>query len=235
MTFPPDSEYLRHPNPSSAETRAVVGKRPTAPCPKCNRPAELVSFDRPPRDATWDRLAEGVVPSWRIQVPGPFADVTLSCGDQLEGTQGVAWLELAARADRPSAVADGPAGSGEGMGTPGGAQEALRASAIDLRPRTRAATVTAVTHAIIRTAYADEPVGNRGLAEVAVAELERIGWQRCDHGDEVDRLRGQVGRVRELHRPREYGNGPSEFCAHDDEVMPCPTIQAIGGPDADSA
>jgi hypothetical protein len=70
---------------------------------------------------------------------------------------------------------------------------------------------------VVRTLNTIDP---NELARLRKAEAERDG------------LRGKVEAVRALHRPREYGGRPSEFCNHDDEVLPCPTLLALDGGDA---
>lgn len=55
-----------------------VAKR-RSPCPVCGVPTNLVSFDRPPRETTWDN-AETAANGFRYWAPGPHADVTFGCG-----------------------------------------------------------------------------------------------------------------------------------------------------------
>lgn len=66
---------------------------------------------------------------------------------------------------------------------------------------------------------------------------EYIRRQYCDHGPELDELRRQVQAVRALHQLRvtEQSDGTRHegiTCEYDDEIWPCPTIQALGGGEA---
>lgn len=79
----------------SGEASGREGDVPS--CPACGQPARITEWDRPPRETTWDRMGQGIVGSWRTWEPGPEATVTLSCGDQIDGPQGLAVLEAAAR------------------------------------------------------------------------------------------------------------------------------------------
>lgn len=63
----------------------------TAECPTCGQPG-ITSVDWPPRETTWDRLHEGIVPQWRTHEPGPEATIVFRCGHRIDGQEGVAWI-----------------------------------------------------------------------------------------------------------------------------------------------
>lgn len=63
----------------------------TAECPTCGQQG-ITHIDRPPRETTWDRLGEGIVPQWKTFEPGPEATIVFRCGHALTGEEGHAWL-----------------------------------------------------------------------------------------------------------------------------------------------
>lgn len=68
----------------------------SAQCPTCGETIHVTGWKREPRETTYD------VPSWeghgyRTFEPGPFADVTLSCGHEIHGVEGVRFLEAMSR------------------------------------------------------------------------------------------------------------------------------------------
>jgi len=69
----------------------------------------------------------------------------------------------------------------------------------------------------------------RAYAKHAVKEATAVNRRLVD---ELERLRAQHDRVRELHPPEEQHD--RTWCAHDDHAWPCPTYTALSEPAADT-
>lgn len=200
MTFPPDGEYLRHPNPSSGQTRAVV----------------MMCGASSPRGNWCEAIKDHDGPHW------------FGLHEQ--------WPDAPAESN-----AERRTGVGTGTDETEGAQEALRASdreplapidpAVSSVADTGVITLGLASGTIMLNADMDAEMAGeiRDMLDDAVGH---VGGERAQA--ELDRLRGQVGRVRELHHLREdIGLDGKRIigitCAYDDEIWPCPTVQALGG------
>lgn len=69
----------------------------------------------------------------------------------------------------------------------------------------------------------------RAYAKHAVKEATAVNRRLVD---ELERLRAQHDRVRELHPPEEQHD--RTWCAHDDHAWPCPTYTALSEPAVDT-
>ncbi|WP_427422679.1 hypothetical protein [Lysinibacillus fusiformis] len=133
-----------------------------------------------------------------------------------------------ATGNRPESHGDATEGAAESPRTPESATAISGPSPVDVSVGSDAATRVVNISLLsggITTRLPDGPA-DRATIPVRAAAADAVLA-------ELDRLRGQIQAVRELHRQRvveAFDGHPITFddCKHCDETWPCPTIQAIG-------